>query len=123
MSALPERGAVVIAQEGSPEDLYSRPRTLFAADFIGNNGRLEGKVIETRDGFTSLDCDGLRVAGRIGVAQRSPGDSATAGARLDRLGLGAPGSLTAPRCAASPRCSSASSGRTFTVSATTASRY
>jgi iron(III) transport system ATP-binding protein len=81
----------VIAQEGSPEDLYNRPRTLFAADFIGNNVRLEGEVVEARDGFTSLDCDGLRVTGRIGGAQRSPGETATAVCRLDRLGLGQPG--------------------------------
>jgi len=80
----------VIAQEGSPEDLYNRPKTLFTADFIGNNVKLEGDVVEARDGFATLDCGGLRVTGRLG-GSLAPGRTATAVCRLDRLGIGAPG--------------------------------
>ena len=80
----------VIAQEGSPEDLYSRPRTLFTADFIGSNARLTGRVTEARDGFAVLDCDGLTVTGRMGHEVRR-GDEATAICRLERLSLGSPG--------------------------------
>ena len=80
----------VIAQEGSPEDLYSRPKTLFTADFIGSNARLTGRVTEARDGFAVLDCDGLTVTGRMGHEVRR-GDEATAICRLERLSLGSPG--------------------------------
>lgn len=80
----------VIAQEGTPEDLYNRPKTLFTADFIGNNVRLAGRVVEVRDGFATLDCDGLKITGRLGQPQGA-GQSATAVCRLDRLSLGRAG--------------------------------
>lgn len=76
----------VIAQEGSPEDLYNRPKTLFTADFIGNNIRLSGKVVEAAEGFATLDCSGLRVTGRMGQP-KSIGEDGTAVCRMDRLTL------------------------------------
>jgi len=33
----------VIEQEGTPTELYSQPRTLFAAEFMGSNNRLAGE--------------------------------------------------------------------------------
>ena len=38
------RNAGRIEQIGTPEDVYERPRTLFAADFIGQNNLLRGTV-------------------------------------------------------------------------------
>lgn len=80
----------VIAQEGSPEDLYNRPKTLFTADFIGNNIRLSGKVVAAGDGVATLDCDGLRVTGRMGQP-KTVGEDGTAVCRMDRLALAAAG--------------------------------
>src|SRR5205807_9979656 len=37
----------IIEQEGTPTELYKDPATLFAAEFMGNNNRLEGTLIET----------------------------------------------------------------------------
>src|ERR1700682_789366 len=34
-----------VEQEGAPEEIYERPRTLFAAEFMGSNNRLQGKVV------------------------------------------------------------------------------
>ena len=34
----------VIEQQGTPEQMYSDPATLFVADFMGSNNRIEGKV-------------------------------------------------------------------------------
>jgi iron(III) transport system ATP-binding protein len=45
--ALLNRG--LIEQEGSPIDLYREPSTLFAAEFMGNNNRLEGTLVENAD--------------------------------------------------------------------------
>lgn len=33
-----------IEQQGEPEDLYFRPRTLFAADFLGNSNLIAGRI-------------------------------------------------------------------------------
>ncbi len=41
-----------VEQIGTPEDVYERPRTLFAADFIGQSNLLHGVV-------TAADADGL----------------------------------------------------------------
>ena len=38
----------VIEQEGTPTELYKDPTTLFAAEFMGNNNRLEGTLVESR---------------------------------------------------------------------------
>ena len=38
-----------IEQIGTPQDLYFRPRTLFAADFLGESNLLAG-VVERVDG-------------------------------------------------------------------------
>src|SRR5260370_1543644 len=35
-----------IEQEGSPEDIYENPRTMFAAEFMGSNNRLTAQVAE-----------------------------------------------------------------------------
>src|SRR5438034_6367271 len=34
----------VIEQEGTPETMYAHPHTLFAAEFMGSNNRIEGKL-------------------------------------------------------------------------------
>src|SRR5690348_5848716 len=46
----------VIEQEGTPEAMYAHPRTLFAAEFMGSNNRIEGKLDEVRG-------DAARIAG------------------------------------------------------------
>ena len=35
-------------QEGAPEEIYDRPRTLFAAEFMGSNNRIAGRIAEVR---------------------------------------------------------------------------
>lgn len=54
-----------IEQVGTTEDLYERPGTLFAAEFLGDSNVLRGVV---RTGVrTELHCDGLRIAVPDGV--------------------------------------------------------
>ncbi len=55
----------VIEQQGTPQEMYGNPATLFAAEFMGSNNRLHGKV-------TALETDarGLKApAGRYGAAR------------------------------------------------------
>ncbi len=65
-----------IEQVGTPEELYFRPRTLFAADFLGESNILDGEVAGT-DGAVVV------VAGAGGVKLRAPRDREMAtGARV-----------------------------------------
>ena len=47
-----------IEQIGSPERLYDRPETRFAAEFIGDANLIEGEVVETDDGIARVRAEG-----------------------------------------------------------------
>ena len=53
----------VIEQQGTPQEMYGRPATLFAADFMGSNNRIAGKLAEVRDGMALLAGEGWRLWG------------------------------------------------------------
>ena len=38
--------AALVEQQGTPTELYQQPATLFAAEFMGNNNRLDGTLVE-----------------------------------------------------------------------------
>ena len=44
-----------IEQLGTPDDLYFRPETVFAADFLGESNLLDATVTGTRDGAVRLE--------------------------------------------------------------------
>ena len=74
----------VIEQQGTPQEMYDRPRTLFTADFMGNNNRIPGKVAEVRNGSALLAGEGWTLWGRARSAARS-GEAATGMIRLERV--------------------------------------
>lgn len=55
-----------IEQVGTPEDVYERPRTLFAADFIGQSNLLHGRVASAADGELALDVCGVTLPALTG---------------------------------------------------------
>jgi iron(III) transport system ATP-binding protein len=70
----------VIEQQGTPQEMYGHPATLFAADFMGSNNRIEGHVAETRDGMALLAGDGWRLWGeRKGAAAGGASDARATG--------------------------------------------
>ncbi|HEV2221297.1 MAG TPA: ABC transporter ATP-binding protein [Casimicrobiaceae bacterium] len=73
-----------IEQQGTPQQMYGDPATLFAADFMGSNNRLTGRVAEIRDGEALLEGAGWRLWGtaRPGAATGSEG---TGMIRLERI--------------------------------------
>jgi iron(III) transport system ATP-binding protein len=79
-----DRGRV--EQEGTPKEIYDAPATLFAAEFMGSNNRLRGKVIESQGGKTKIAGQGWELWGRA-RADRRQGDPATAVIRLERTEL------------------------------------
>ena len=64
-----------IEQQGTPEQMYSAPETLFTADFMGSNNRLPGRVAEIRDGAALLEGQGFSLWGtaKPGAAAGSEG--------------------------------------------------
>ncbi len=51
----------VIAQEGTPDDLYRRPKSRFLADFIGEANLMEGQVTQDAEGH-HFSRDGITLA-------------------------------------------------------------
>jgi iron(III) transport system ATP-binding protein len=82
--------AGVIAQEGSPTTLYNEPATLFAAEFMGSNNRLVGKLLENSGGRATIELFGERLSG-IARTKAAAGEKVTGIVRIERV-----------RCASSP---------------------
>src|SRR5438105_12233190 len=72
-----------VEQEGAPEEIYDRPRTLFAAEFMGSNNRLRGKVVERRGATAKIAGPGWGLWGEL-RAERREGEDATAVIRVER---------------------------------------
>ena len=62
--------AGAVDQEGTPTELYQQPATLFAAEFMGNNNRLEGTLVEKADKRAVIEVMGAKLEGvaRTGAA-------------------------------------------------------
>ena len=71
----------VIAQEGTPEDLYERPRNRFMADFIGEANLIEGAFRPSDAGTVFMAGDVPLQLGRIAA----PPDATALALRPDRL--------------------------------------
>jgi iron(III) transport system ATP-binding protein len=44
----------VVEQQGSPEDMYERPASLFVAEFMGANNRVDGIAADVREGRAAI---------------------------------------------------------------------
>jgi iron(III) transport system ATP-binding protein len=74
----------VIEQQGTPQDMYNTPRTLFAADFMGSNNRLEGSITQVASGEARISGEGWSLLGRAAESARQ-GEKGTAMIRLERV--------------------------------------
>ncbi len=63
-----------IEQQGTPQQMYGNPTTLFTADFMGSNNRMPGRVAEVRDGSALLEGDGWRLWGAAKASARAGAD-------------------------------------------------
>lgn len=68
-----------IEQLGAPQELYFRPRTHFAADFLGELNFIEAKVARREGEVLELACAGQE---RLIRANAGAGEAAGAGVRL-----------------------------------------
>ena len=77
-----------IEQLATPHDLYFAPRTVFAANFVGDSNLFNAEVTAARPGRASLDGPGgIRFAAPVGAAQLNPGDRRIALVRPENLRL------------------------------------
>ena len=74
----------VIEQQGTPQEMYNVPNTLFTADFMGSNNRIPGTVAELRNGSALLAGEGWSLWGRARSSAKS-GESGTGMIRLERV--------------------------------------
>jgi iron(III) transport system ATP-binding protein len=72
-----------IEQQGSPDELYNRPQTMFTAEFMGSNNHLPGSIGEVANGRALLEGEGFRVWGSARGAVKT-GDRAIGIIRLER---------------------------------------
>jgi iron(III) transport system ATP-binding protein len=79
--------AGVIEQEGPPAELYTEPKSLFAAEFMGSNNRLDGTLVATSGGRAVIEVAEHKLAGMARTAG-APGDKATGIIRLERVRIG-----------------------------------
>ncbi len=75
-----------IEQDATPTGIYEQPATLFAAEFMGTNNRLEGRILEVRGDRALLGGEGWQVWGRL-RSPRAPGDAAIGVIRLEKTEL------------------------------------
>jgi iron(III) transport system ATP-binding protein len=75
-----------IEQQGTPQQMYGSPATLFTADFMGSNNRLAGRVADVSDGHARLVGDGWELKGTA-MKSAKAGESGTAMIRLERIRL------------------------------------
>jgi iron(III) transport system ATP-binding protein len=80
----------VVAQEGPPTALYNEPATLFAAEFMGSNDRLDGTLVGNDGGKAVIEVFGERLTG-VSRTKAATGGKATGIIRLERV-----------RCASGP---------------------
>ena len=83
-----------VAQVGPPTVLYNEPATLFAAEFMGSNNRLDGTLVEIAGAHATMEVFGERISGKIGGLARTKaavGTKAVGIARIERV-----------RCASTP---------------------
>ena len=77
----------VIEQQGSPQQLYGQPNTLFVADFMGSNNRLEGQVVERRGDAALISGSSWKLWGQARSSAMAAGAKATGMVRLERVRL------------------------------------
>ncbi|HFZ8993464.1 TPA: ABC transporter ATP-binding protein [Citrobacter freundii] len=76
----------VIEQQGTPQEMYGSPQTLFAAEFMGSNNRLHGKITDIADGKARIEGASWALWGMAGEGVRV-GEEAIAVIRVERLRL------------------------------------
>jgi iron(III) transport system ATP-binding protein len=81
----------VVAQIGTPEDVYHRPADAFVADFVGSINLIPGSVIRVVDGTAEFVIDGTETAIAVAADATTQPGPADLGVRPEALTITATG--------------------------------
>ncbi|CAH1687410.1 Fe(3+) ions import ATP-binding protein FbpC [Hyphomicrobiales bacterium] len=73
-----------VEQEGTPQEIYERPNSLDAAEFMGSNNRFPVSIISVDNGVASFRLGGADLRGALRGA-KAAGEKATALVRIERV--------------------------------------
>lgn len=73
-----------IEQQGTPQEMYGSPQTLFTAEFMGSNNRLEGRITALQGQQAQIAGDGWQLWGKA-TPNLKVGDTAVGIARLEQI--------------------------------------
>ncbi|NYT60749.1 ABC transporter ATP-binding protein [Alcaligenaceae bacterium] len=76
-----------IEQQGTPQEMYGSPHSLFCAEFMGSNNILQGTVSEISNGQAVVQGQGWELRGRAGEGLQQ-GQNASAIIRVEQVKLG-----------------------------------
>ena len=76
--------AGTIEQEGPPTALYNNPQSQFAAEFMGSNNRLDGKLLEIAGDKATMEVFGERITG-LNRTKATAGSKVVGISRLERV--------------------------------------
>ena len=76
-----------IQQLDAPETLYEKPQNSFVAQFIGENNRLHGRVVELRDGHCRVELDNGDTVRAVAVNVDEVGSRTTVSIRPENLAV------------------------------------
>lgn len=76
--------AGTIAQEGAPTSLYNDPKTLFTAEFMGSNNRLDGTLVGVSGEHATMEVFGERITG-LNRTKATAGSKVVGISRLERV--------------------------------------
>jgi iron(III) transport system ATP-binding protein len=82
-----------IVQEGAPHDIYSNPKSFYAADFLGANNIARGRLAEVNGGQATVVGNGWQLSGIVRDSQGlTPQGEAQVVIRVEQIGVSdAPG--------------------------------
>ncbi|HEY9460821.1 MAG TPA: ABC transporter ATP-binding protein [Paralcaligenes sp.] len=75
-----------IEQQGTPQEMYGSPTTLFCAEFMGSNNRLAGQVTEIQGERARIEGQGWALWGKAGAGLQT-GQNAHAIIRVEQVRL------------------------------------
>ena len=75
-------------QIGTPEEIYERPATRFAAGFVGQTNLLEMKVTAVDNDGMTLEYHGAKLPARKADFDAKPGDNVAVSLRTERVSFG-----------------------------------
>jgi iron(III) transport system ATP-binding protein len=77
----------VVEQSGTPMEMYNQPRTLFTAEFMGSNGRLDGALESLDERHAVLKIGQTRFTGQNRCQGKAAGEPGTAVIRIEAVRL------------------------------------